>query len=78
MERTHGEKGKVRYSIGGYVTTQTLHSIAVNRTVAYLYRLFARIWEKRRFAGILRFCEFGYTRFHEGERLDASTGLAWV
>jgi hypothetical protein len=40
--------------------------------------LFARIWEKRRFAGILRFCEFGYTRFHEGERLDASTGLAWV
>jgi hypothetical protein len=38
MERTHGEKGKVRYSIGGYVTTQTLHSIAVNRTVAYLYQ----------------------------------------
>jgi hypothetical protein len=28
----------VRYSIGGYVTTQPLHSIAVNRTVAYLYQ----------------------------------------
>jgi len=42
------------------------------------YRLLARIWEKRRITGILRFCDSSYTRFHEGERLDESTGLARV
>jgi outer membrane receptor for Fe3+-dicitrate len=42
------------------------------------FGLLSRIWEKPRFAGILRFCESGYTRFHEGERLDEGTGLAWV
>lgn len=41
-------------------------------------RLLARIWEKRRITGILRFCDSSYTRFHEGERLDESTGLARV
>jgi IS5 family transposase len=40
--------------------------------------LCARIWEKARFAGILKFCESGYTRFHEEERLDEGTGLAWI
>jgi CubicO group peptidase (beta-lactamase class C family) len=38
----------------------------------------ARIWEMHRLAGILKFCVSGYTRFHEGERLDEGTGLAWV
>ena len=40
--------------------------------------LCARMWEKRRFSGILRFCESGYTRFHEGERLDEGARLAWI
>jgi hypothetical protein len=38
VEPPREEKGKVQYSIEGWVTTQTLHSIADNRTVAYLYR----------------------------------------
>jgi DNA-directed RNA polymerase subunit RPC12/RpoP len=36
--------------------------------------LCARIWKMLRFAGILRFCESGYTHFHEGERLDEVLG----
>jgi hypothetical protein len=42
------------------------------------FRFCARIWEMHRLAGILKFCVSGYTRFHEGERLDEGTGLAWV
>ena len=42
------------------------------------FRLCARIWKRPRFVGILKLCESGYTRFHEGERLDEGTGLAWV
>jgi hypothetical protein len=48
------------------------------RERALVFGLLARIWGNLRLAGILRFCEFGYTRFHEGERLDEGTGLAWV
>jgi hypothetical protein len=44
----------------------------------FFFRLCARIWKKPRFAGILKFIESGYTRFHEGERLDEGTGLAWI
>ena len=33
---------------------------------------------KASFCGGLRFCESGYTRFHEGERLDEGVGLARI
>jgi hypothetical protein len=69
---------KLREIIRGSRIFQATVGKTVYTLQSLYYWLFARIWEKRRFAGILRFCEFGYTRFHEGERLDASTGLAWV
>jgi hypothetical protein len=31
-----------------------------------------------RFTGILIFVDSGYTRLHEGERLDEGIGLAWI
>ncbi len=46
-------------------------------TMAFYFGLCARIWKDLRFAGCLRVRESGYTRFHEGERLDESTRLVW-
>lgn len=39
-------------------------------------RLCARICKKRSSAGFLRLGVFGYTRTHEGKRLDTAAGLA--
>jgi acyl carrier protein len=44
----------------------------------YVFGLCARIWEMLRFTGILIFVDSGYTRLHEGERLDEGIGLAWI
>jgi adenine-specific DNA-methyltransferase len=69
FRRNPGDEGATQYKYG---------EAASGRRGSLKVRLCARIWEMLRFTGILIFVDSGYTRLHEGERLDEGIGLAWI